>query len=76
MKTLLEMLVKRIVDSPDQISVKTMARKGSVRFEVTVPEGEVAMLVGRHGRVITALRQVMNAVATREKKSVSIELKS
>jgi predicted RNA-binding protein YlqC (UPF0109 family) len=76
MKALLEMLVKRIVDSPDLVSVKTVARKDAVRFEVTVPEREMALVVGRHGRVVNALRQVLNAVASRENKSVSIELKS
>jgi len=76
MKALLEMLVKRIVDTPDEVNVTGFERKGAMRFEVSVPDREVAMVVGRHGRVINALRQVMSAAASRERKSVSIELKS
>ena len=76
MKALLEMLVKRIVDTPELVTVKSEERKDAVRFEVFLHEREVALLVGRHGRVINALRQVMNAAASREKKSVSIELKT
>lgn len=71
---LVEYLVVSIVDDPDAVSLEVIDGADSSTIEVTVAEGDVAKVIGRHGRTIKAVRTLARALAARLGTSVEVEV--
>lgn len=68
----LEHLVKGIVEHPDDVNVRAgRTRKGKV-LEVRVHPDDLGKVIGRNGRIATALRTVVGALS--EGKFVRVDL--
>ena len=50
LKELLEYIVKELVDSPEQVSVKEIPGEKTVIFELRVGAGDLGKVIGREGR--------------------------
>ena len=70
---LVEYLVCSIVDDADGVSLEVIDGADSSIIEVTVAEGDVAKVIGRHGRTIKAIRTLARALAARLDTSVEVE---
>lgn len=76
MKAMLEVLVKGLVDNPDEVRIDE-ARKGSqVTLEVNVADNDLGKVIGKDGRIANALRQVVAALGDRESLSTNVEIMS
>lgn len=71
---LVEYLVCSIVDDADGVSLEVIDGADSSTIEVTVAEGDVAKVIGRHGRTIKAIRTLARALAARLDTSVEVEV--
>lgn len=71
---LVEYLVCSIVDDADGVSLEVIDGAESSTIEVTVAEGDVAKVIGRHGRTIKAIRTLARALAARLDTSVEVEV--
>ena len=71
---LVEYLVCSIVDDADGVSLEVIDGADSSTIEVTVAEGVVAKVIGRHGRTIKAIRTLARALAARLDTSVEVEV--
>lgn len=71
---LVEYLVCSIVDDADGVSFEVIDGADSSTIEVTVAEGDVAKVIGRHGRTIKAIRTLARALAARLDTSVEVEV--
>ena len=71
---LVEYLVCNIVDDADGVSLEVIDGAHSSTIEVTVAEGDVAKVIGRHGRTIKAIRTLARALAARLDTSVEVEV--
>ena len=71
---LVEYLVCSIVDDADGVSLEVIDGADSSTIEVTVAEGDVAKVIGRHGRTIKAIRSLARALAARLDTSVEVEV--
>lgn len=71
---LVEYLVCSIVDDADGVSLELIDGADSSTIEVTVAEGDVAKVIGRHGRTIKAIRTLARALAARLDTSVEVEV--
>ena len=74
-KTLLVDLVRPIVDTPDSVNVTEEETESGLVLTLTVAEGAVGMLIGKHGKIARALRTVVKAAAKISGKKVSVEIK-
>ncbi|MDI6850845.1 MAG: KH domain-containing protein [bacterium] len=74
LKELLEYIVKELVDSPDQVSVKEIPGEKTVIFELRVGAGDLGKVIGREGRTAKAIRQIIQAAAMRKGKRAHIEI--
>lgn len=74
MKSLIEILVKALVDSPDAVEVREVADRHSVTFEVTVAPDDVGKIIGKQGRVANALRTVAKAAALKQHTDVYVKI--
>lgn len=74
MKSLIEILVKALVDNPDSVVVDEVDEGDSLTYEVTVAEDDLGKVIGKQGRVANALRTVAKAAALKEHKSVYVKI--
>ncbi len=61
----LEHLVRGIVDHPDEVSIELVSQGRNRVLEVQVHPDDVGKVIGRNGRTVKALRQVMGSVGGR-----------
>ena len=71
---LVEYLVVQLVDHPDDVSLEVIDSAHSSVIEVSVADGDVAKVIGRHGRTIKAIRTLARALAARLETSVEVEV--
>lgn len=73
MKEVLETIIKSLVEFPEQVIVTEASAEKSVIFEVKVSETDMGKVIGREGKIASAIRVVMKALAAKEQKKVSVE---
>ena len=73
MKDILEVVIKNLVDSPEEVSITENTNAKSICYEVKVAKEDMGKVIGRQGRLAKSIRTVMKAVAGKERKKVSIE---
>lgn len=75
LKQILIDIARAIVDNPDEVKVEETVDGDDVELVLTVAEGDTGMVIGRHGRIAKAIRQVMKAAANTCGKRVTVEIK-
>ena len=63
MRKLVETVVRRLCDQPEQARVLESFEGRTAVYEIDVPEGDRGRLIGREGRTIRALRAFASAAA-------------
>ncbi|GIV97242.1 MAG: UPF0109 protein [Herpetosiphonaceae bacterium] len=76
MKDLLEYLAGELLGSSEGVEVKVRSGRHSVTLDLYLPAEEAGKVIGRNGRVIRAVRDVLGVVAARENKRVHLEVHS
>ena len=74
MKKTLEYIVSHLVDDPEKIEIREEEADGFTNFILTVPQEEMGRLIGKEGKVIRAIRNVVKIPAIRENKRINITL--
>ena len=67
-------IARAIVDNPDEVKVTETVNGDNVELVLTVAESDTGMVIGRHGRIAKAVRQVMKAAANTCGKHVTVEI--
>ena len=65
MKEMLETVIKIIVDSPDEVKIDIVETDNTNIYELHVGEGEVGMVIGKHGKNISAIRTLLTAATAK-----------
>lgn len=68
-----DLVVRRIVDHPDEVRVNVIETGSVVRLEVSVADGDMGRVIGRRGRVAGAIRTVVKAAASKDDVDVEVE---
>lgn len=74
MKETLEMLVKSLVDNPENVEITEKENGNDVTLEVKVDSADMGKIIGKQGRIAKAIRVLMKAYATKLNKKVSVEI--
>lgn len=72
MQELLIFMLNNIVDGP--IDVTEENSEGFIIYRVSVPKAQVGMVIGRSGRTINALKNILKIRAIRENVRVDIQV--
>ena len=75
LKQTLTDIARAIVDSPEAVFVEMNEDGDNVELVLTVAEDDTGMVIGRHGRIAKAIRQIMKAAANTCGKHVTVEIK-
>ncbi len=76
MRELVELMVRSMVDHPEQAHVNEVAGEGIVVYEVSVAEEDIGKVIGKGGRIANAMRTVVKAAATRADRRATVEILS
>ena len=74
MKDALFFIVSSIVDDPKKISIDEVEQDGIVQFTITVGKEDMGKVIGKEGKVIRSIRNVMKIPAIKENKRIAISL--
>ncbi|MBE6038812.1 MAG: KH domain-containing protein [Anaerofustis stercorihominis] len=74
MKELVEVIVKALVDHPDDVQIKENTNGNKIRLTLTVNQDDMGKVIGRHGRIAKAIRTVLKAYATKEDVYVDLDI--
>ncbi len=66
MQEMIEIVIKQLVDKPDEVKVNTVETEQRLIYELTVGEGDYGKVIGKHGRNISALRTLVFAINAKE----------
>ena len=75
LKQVLTDIARAIVDTPDAVNVVENVDGDNVELILTVAEDDTGMVIGRHGKIAQAIRQIMKAAANTCGKHVTVEIK-
>jgi len=71
---LVTMIVRALVDDPEQVIVNKVEGERSIIFEVRVAPDDLGKVIGKGGRIANALRTLVRAAGTRERKSIWVDI--
>ncbi len=74
MKALVEYIAQALVDEPDQVQVTEVVNGPEVILELRVAQADMGRIIGRGGKVIMAIRKLVQVCAAREAKRAELEL--
>ena len=74
MAELLEWLARRLVDEPDAVRVETEEREDAIVFHLHVAPDDVGKVIGKQGRLASALRSVVRAAGARADERYVLEI--
>jgi predicted RNA-binding protein YlqC (UPF0109 family) len=71
--TVLEYLVRELVDDPEAVNVDLVDGRRGPTLEVSVAAGDMGRVIGRRGRIATAIRTVVRAAAVKDGTEVDVD---
>lgn len=74
MKELVEVIVKALVDSPDEVVVTERETEKGLLIEIKVSEDDKGKIIGKQGRIAKSIRSVVKAAASKEDKKVIVDI--
>ncbi len=74
MKELVETIVRSLVDHPDEVHAVEVQGRASTIVELTVAPSDMGRVIGKNGRIINAIRQLVQVKAAKQGKRVTLEL--
>lgn len=74
MKAIVLDLAKRLVDNPEAVEVTEAEEGETLKITMRVAEEDKGKIIGKQGKVIKALRQVVGVAATKLGRHVMLDL--
>ncbi len=74
MKTALSYIVSSIVDSPDKVVITEENEGDFITYKLTVDKEDMGKVIGKNGKVIRAIRNVLKIPAIKQDKKINIVL--
>lgn len=69
-----EHLIKSVVEEPDQVEIEETVEAGTRTFFIHVAPNDVGKVIGKSGRVVTAIRCVVSAVAAKSREKAFVKV--
>ena len=74
MKEMLEILVKSLVDNPENVTITEKENGNDVTMELKVDASDIGKVIGKQGRIAKAIRVLMREYAKKIGKKVNVEI--
>jgi uncharacterized protein len=74
MKDTLQFIISAIVDNPDAVTVDEHEEDGVTNLTVSVAQEDMGKVIGKEGKVIRSIRNIMKIKAMKYDKHIKISL--
>ena len=74
MQELIEYIAKSLVDDPTQVEVTQFRRGSQVNVSLRVAKEDMGRIIGRGGKVASAVRTLLRVAAAQEGKRASLDI--
>jgi len=75
LRAVVEVVVRALVDKPDEVSVTESHRRGMTMLELTTAPGDMGKVIGRQGRTVSALRTLVSFTAEKHGQRAQLDLR-
>ncbi len=72
MKQLIEYIAKSLVEKPEAVVVQEKSTDGGMVIELKVDNDDLGRIIGKQGKTVKSMRQLLTAAATKAKLKVSL----
>ncbi len=69
-----EQVVKLVVDEPDAVHIEEEVDGNTRTFFVRVAPDDVGKVIGKSGRVVSAIRAVVSAIASKQREKAFVKV--
>lgn len=73
-KEFVEYIVKSLVDNKEQVEITEENTQDTIVIKVKVASEDMGRIIGKEGRIIKSVREIVRAYSAREHKKVSIDI--
>lgn len=74
MKKVLSLILSSIVDKEDKVEIDEQEQNGIVNFIIKVDKEDMGKVIGKNGKVIKSIRNVMKIPAIKNGKKIYVTL--
>lgn len=74
MKALIEYIAKALVDKPEEVSINEVKSEKTVILELQVAQDDIGKVIGKQGKIIKAIRVILNAASAKTGMRASLEI--
>ena len=74
MKDTLHFIVSAIVDNPDAVAIEEQKEEGFTNFVITVAPDDMGKVIGKEGKVIRSIRNIMKIKAMKYNVRIKVSL--
>lgn len=74
MKELIQNIVRMLVDHPEDIRISEMEGATRLVYELRCHSGDIGKVIGKDGKTIGSVRNLLNVIAARQNKRVVLEV--
>lgn len=75
MEELLKYILEKIVSDPSKLAIETENIGDDIYYHIVVPENERGIIIGKEGKNIKSIRNLISIVAKKENKRVFIKIR-
>jgi uncharacterized protein len=74
MRDLIHYIARSLVDDPDSVDVAEVEGNQTTVLELKVAKDDLGKIIGKQGRTAQAMRTILGAVSSKEKKRTVLEI--
>ena len=74
MQDTLKFIIQSIVDKPEAVDIEELEEEGVTQFTITADSSDYGKIIGREGKIIRSIRNIMKIPAIKAGKRINISL--
>lgn len=74
MKEFVKYIVKNLVDLPQEVQINEIMGQSSLIIEIAVAKSDIGKIIGKKGKTINAIRDLLKSVASRNQIRITLEI--
>ncbi|MFH1187162.1 MAG: KH domain-containing protein [Candidatus Levyibacteriota bacterium] len=74
MKSILNYIVTSIVEKSEEVQISESEQDGVINFEIDVAKEDMGKVIGKNGKVIKAIRNLMKISAIKQNKRIYVSI--
>jgi predicted RNA-binding protein YlqC (UPF0109 family) len=75
MEEFIKYVLSKIVSNPDQVQIEREESNGEIYFFIILPEEDRGVVIGKEGKNIKSIRNLISILAKKENKRVYIKIR-